>query len=1092
MNDTQSSSTLNGSYIDCLVAIAKRKGAESLPSDLKVRFQTPPISRWQEISRGNVEHDPTLQSALARSLDYPPSKWLLEREVSVLQRVRELHTPDNPLPDYTDGKADVYQWAREGQLTGLCLSGGGIRSATFNLGILQGLASNNTSGHDDKVGLTQLDYLSSVSGGGYIHSWLAAWFNRQAKAEYANHPQQPDQAMRDGFDQVVDEMKPPPKQSPKTWPRQVEWLRRYSNYLTPEVGLLTGDTWAMVATWLRNVSLNQSLLLSLCALMLMLPHCMATNVWVAPPPAFAPSQSKTIATVHTSKADASLVLQVNVPAPATADHDKSGQTTSWCEFTGFHPFMWLTEPLSWSAWIGLGALAIGIAGLCYLLRREYTRTRGDDEVERQREKPAKQGDQARSLNADGRAELRETQKNPRKAYEWWIVLGVAIVPLFLFGASISQYVIAPDPDLEIFTWTLLLELALLVWVGTFCGGALNEWTSRSESERQSMSWKGTRWFLRGVTLVLIGTPAAVAGTLGGVGIALLLRSRTMVTIESWLYLNNPRPVQMVFGTLMFAWLPLVVLVIAAGLVGRWFPSWLGEWLARIRGYSLLSGLAWLVLCGTSLLAPGVVAHASHSEWIGWSTVLTWAGSTLASVLGGKSATTSGDKDSSASPRVLNALVVVGPYVYILGLMVGLAWVLNAIQIHYSSGRPFWLFCFLVPGVVTLIFGFTLDINEFSMHSFYRNRLTRCYLGASNLNRDPSRITGFDDRDTRGLQIARLQPVGSSSGDPHVYPGPYPIFCCSMNITHGEDLGWQERKAASFAFTPLYSGYDVPCFEGPQSSKITYNGYVPTRDYAYPGGPNLATAMAASGAAISPNWGYHTNPALAFLLTMFDVRLGWWIPNPRRSRLAGRQISTQPEKLDHSSPVFVPLWLGQELLGSIKDTSAFVYLTDGGHFDNMGLYELVRRRCYRIVICDAEEDSSYIYEGIGNAIRKCRLDFGVEIDLNLSDLTPNTKSKLSPAHIVKGTVRYPETPPDKKGTVIYVKASLTAAKPVPPGPVPAKIPGEVQLPDVPGDVQNYKLQHTAFPHDSTVNQWFTESQFESYRRLGQAVAEYIAW
>jgi hypothetical protein len=314
----------------------------------------------------------------------------------------------------------------------------------------------------------------------------------------------------------------------------------------------------------------------------------------------------------------------------------------------------------------------------------------------------------------------------------------------------------------------------------------------------------------------------------------------------------------------------------------------------------------------------------------------------------------------------------------------------------------------------------------------------------------------------------------------------------MNITHGEDLGWQERKAASFAFTPLYSGYDVPCFEGPQSSKITYNGYVPTRDYAYPGGPNLATAMAASGAAISPNWGYHTNPALAFLLTMFDVRLGWWIPNPRRSRLAGRQISTQPEKLDHSSPVFVPLWLGQELLGSIKDTSAFVYLTDGGHFDNMGLYELVRRRCYRIVICDAEEDSSYIYEGIGNAIRKCRLDFGVEIDLNLSDLTPNTKSKLSPAHIVKGTVRYPETPPDKKGTVIYVKASLTAAKPVPPGPVPAKIPGEVQLPDVPGDVQNYKLQHTAFPHDSTVNQWFTESQFESYRRLGQAVAEYIAW
>jgi hypothetical protein len=173
---------------------------------------------------------------------------------------------------------------------------------------------------------------------------------------------------------------------------------------------------------------------------------------------------------------------------------------------------------------------------------------------------------------------------------------------------------------------------------------------------------------------------------------------------------------------------------------------------------------------------------------------------------------------------------------------------------------------------------------------------------------------------------------------------------------------------------------------------------------------------------------------------------------------------------------------------VDDTSKYVYLTDGGHFDNMGLYELVRRRCYQIVICDAEEDGDYSYEGIGGAIRKCCIDFGVEIDLDLSGLSPNTKSKLSPAHIVRGTIRYPETLPGDDGEVIYIKASLTK-RAAPAGGTPP-VDGTVDLPDVPGDVQNYKLQHDAFPHDPTAEQWFTESQFESYRRLGQRVVEGI--
>jgi hypothetical protein len=112
---------------------------------------------------------------------------------------------------------------------------------------------------------------------------------------------------------------------------------------------------------------------------------------------------------------------------------------------------------------------------------------------------------------------------------------------------------------------------------------------------------------------------------------------------------------------------------------------------------------------------------------------------------------------------------------------------------------------------------------------------------------------------------------------------------------------------------------------------------------------MATAVAASGAAISPNWGYHSSPTMAFLLTIFNVRLGLWIRNPRRQSFLLPRVNGNP-----SSPAFGLFYLLAELFGMVNDKAAFVYLTDGGHFENMGLYELVRPHCMTIVICDAEQ------------------------------------------------------------------------------------------------------------------------------------------
>jgi hypothetical protein len=666
-----------------------------------------------------------------------------------------------------------------------------------------------------------------------------------------------------------------------------------------------------------------------------------------------------------------------------------------------------------------------------------------------------------------------------------------VAPLLLFGLSIT-HVSLSHPGTPAFTIKLFCLLVVLVWTETFSGGALSETVRLKQDRRKACSpqtdsqngWQPTFWWKAGwaALLALLGVPAAVVGALVGMVIAAGVNSVWMRDIAGWLLLDCSTSVQVVLGTLLFFWLPPLTMVLASGMIGKNFPGWLGEWLARIRGYTLLAGIGWIALFGCSLLAPGAASHVWQSAWIKWPAILTWAGTTLGGVLGGKSSKTGDDQNGASGP--LEWIVMVAPYVYIAGLVILLAWVLEwgagLMQAKLGPGHDLvvWIALIAFFACFAALLGCRLDINEFSMHSFYRNRLTRCYLGASNKNRNPSPITGFDERDSNDLSICKLTPDGG-------YPGPIPIFCCTMNITTGEDLAWQERKAASFAFTPRYSGYTVGWTEWRKN--LHFNGFVPTAQL-YPGGPNVATAVAASGAALSPNWGYHTKPATAFLMTMFDVRLGLWVPNPRRSAAAGQPVNAPTGDVPPASPGFAPFRLLSELLGMVDDTSKYVYLTDGGHFDNMGLYELVRRRCYQIVICDAEEDGDYSYEGIGGAIRKCCIDFGVEIDLDLSGLSPNTKSKLSPAHIVRGTIRYPETLPGDDGEVIYIKASLTK-RAAPAGGTPP-VDGTVDLPDVPGDVQNYKLQHDAFPHDPTAEQWFTESQFESYRRLGQRVVERI--
>jgi hypothetical protein len=201
----------------------------------------------------DLESRPALQAQIAWHIGYTPSHWLVDNELDQINARRVGQGIDGVK---TTGEA--YARAVDSDLMGMCLSGGGIRSATFNLGVLQGLAELNL--------LRCFDYLSSVSGGGYIHQWLAAWIRRESdKHDDATKP--------GGFDDVNRMLVPPPEPDNQgTRADPIRWLRQYSNYLTPQRGPFSVDTWVAVATWLRNTILNQIILIMGLLFLVLLPH----------------------------------------------------------------------------------------------------------------------------------------------------------------------------------------------------------------------------------------------------------------------------------------------------------------------------------------------------------------------------------------------------------------------------------------------------------------------------------------------------------------------------------------------------------------------------------------------------------------------------------------------------------------------------------------------------------------------------------------------------------------------------------------------------------------------------------------------------
>ena len=344
--------------------------------------------------------------------------------------------------------------------------------------------------------------------------------------------------------------------------------------------------------------------------------------------------------------------------------------------------------------------------------------------------------------------------------------------------------------------------------------------------------------------------------------------------------------------------------------------------------------------------------------------------------------------------------------------------------------------------VSVVFALFINPNVTSLHRLYRDRLSKAFLF------DPNKRDRHGDLEAVDLKLHAI----------NTDLCPYPIINAALNIQGSKFVNKRGRNADFFTFTPDFTGSDATGYIGTQRIERDETAL------------DLGTAMAISGAAVSANMGIDTIRSLSLTLALLNIRLGYWLLNPRL-------IVTKRPMRDRILDVRSPL-LFKEMFSVIDESSRTVYLTDGGNIENLGVYSLLKRRCPVIIAVDAEADPTMSFGSLLLLERYARIDLGVLIDLpwqairertlavdkafdQVSDDQQQIILPTGPGpHCAAGVIHYG---PNEKGTLLYIKASLTGDE---------------------GDyILDYKRRNPDFPHETTGDQFFGEEQLEAYRALG---------
>ncbi|MBN8679316.1 MAG: hypothetical protein J0M29_13900 [Chitinophagales bacterium] len=372
--------------------------------------------------------------------------------------------------------------------------------------------------------------------------------------------------------------------------------------------------------------------------------------------------------------------------------------------------------------------------------------------------------------------------------------------------------------------------------------------------------------------------------------------------------------------------------------------------------------------------------------------------------------------------------------------------------------------FAINVVLLFILGFFTNPNALSFHRFYRKQLADLFLQFS---------SNYDN-----MPIGKV--FDAKSDQLKDYISPYPLINTCLNLMNpGKDAAFQGTKTSDyFLLSPFYCG-----------SKLV--GYVPTDRYYDYQRMTLPAAVTISAAAVNPGMGIYSNRMLSVMMTLFNARLGFWISNP--------SILVKARAV-----VWWPLYFFYELMGRIGSEKKMINISDGGHIENLGAYELLRRGCRLIIAVDAGEDKIYSFFDLNNLIIRARNELGLEIRFRPED-QPEDLIRPRPSQVYsakryavadvykcweevadpsqedgKRIINYSKAERDKMGSVgtfVYVKSSVRA---------PEGKPDLDKRDTLKYGTYKYKIYHPDFPHEPTSDQFFDEIQWEAYFQLGRYI------
>lgn len=453
-----------------------------------------------------------------------------------------------------------------------------------------------------------------------------------------------------------------------------------------------------------------------------------------------------------------------------------------------------------------------------------------------------------------------------------------------------------------------------------------------------------------------------------------------------------------------------------------------------------------------LLAPG----SAEKEWFA-----TFLG-TVSTLVGIASGLSVFAKSETRKKGWLSAgaLAAIASFLLLFGLLL-LAYQVAGGLVHFSY-PGLGLFAAVAAFFAALLVGAMTNLNYISIHRYYRDRLMETFVP------DVTEVIQVEGADPAASDIADRIPLHEMCSVE--YPrAPYHIINANIIVEESRIPKFKGRGGDNFILSPRYCGSNAT---GWRCTEEYMKGYMA-----------LPTAMAISGAAVNPGAGcggegVTRQPLLSMLMTFLNIRLGYSAPHPDPER--------QPWLPWHPNflyPGLRDLFMRQK----ITEKSRFVQLSDGGHFENLGLYELLRRRLKLIIVCDGAADPGYTFSDLANAIEKAWVDFGTIVHVDGQQLqaltprpdedhTPDKNDKADPraqkfaqkgyliAHIDYEAEKGSD---ESKGLLIYLPTTF--------------------IHGLSADLYGYRKTHPEFPDEPTSDQFFDEKQFEAYRELGFQLA-----